>query len=184
MPDDTIIRGQIIRGQVTLEWGDQVRFLARPYAKALSKYAAIMAAVFGGVWASTVSDEDWLRLRTEPLVSLGHFVIDAWPFYLGTFVLLALVMIGHAALSFRRYPQINRQLSYEATAAGLTTRDAGDFVLTMPWASIVRTRNTRHALHLQFATRAWRHVLWRAFAPADRDQILRWATRAQNGHDG
>jgi hypothetical protein len=179
MPDDTIIRGQIIRGQVTLEWGDQVRFLARPYAKALSKYAAIMAVVFGGVWASTLPDEDWVRLRSEPLASLGHFVADAWPFYLGTFAVLALVMAGHSALSFHRYPHINRQLSYEATPAGLTTRDAADFALSVPWASVIRTRNTRRILHLQTVTRAWRHVLWRAFSPEDREQILRWATRAQ-----
>jgi hypothetical protein len=52
MPDDTIIRGH-----VTLEWSDQVRFLVGPYAKALSKYTAIMLPVFGAVWASTLPDD-------------------------------------------------------------------------------------------------------------------------------
>jgi hypothetical protein len=174
MPDDTIIRGH-----VTLEWGDQVRFLARPYAKALSKYAAIMVPVFGAAWASTLPDDDWLRLRSEPLASFGHFVADTWPFYLGTFAVLALVMAVHSFVSFRRYPDSNRQLSYEANAAGLTTRDAADFVLTVPWVSVIRTRNTRRVLHLQIVTRVWRPVLWRAFAPQDRDQILHWATRQQ-----
>jgi len=175
---------QVIRGQATLEWRDEVRFLARPYAKALLKYAAIMVLVFGAVWAFTLPDEDWIALRSEPLVSLGRFVADAWPFYLGTFAVLAVVMAGHSALSFHRYPHVNRQLSYEVTAAGLTTRDAADLALTLPWASIIRARNTRHALHLQTVTRAWRYVSWRAFAPEDRDQILRWATRQRTGAPG
>jgi hypothetical protein len=173
MPDNTTT----IRGQATLEWGDQLRFLVRPYAKALLKYGAIMVAVFAAVWASTLSDQDWLGLRSEPLHSLGLFVADAWPFYVGTFGVLAVVMAGHSCLAFHRYPHINRQLAYEVNAAGLVTRDAAGFVLTMPWTSIIRTRNTPRALHLQTVTRAWRYLLWRAFAPEDRDQILRWATR-------
>ena len=173
MPDDVTT----IRGHATLEWGDQVRFLGRPYAKALLKYGAIMIVVFAGVWASTLSDEYWLMLRSEPLASLFLFIADAWPFYLGTFAVLAVVMAAHSWLAFHRYPHINRQLSYEVTADGIVTRDAAGFILTMPWTSIIRTRNTPRALHLQTVARGWRYVLWRAFAPEDRDQILRWATR-------
>jgi len=175
MPDDTAI----IRGSATLEWSDQFRFLMRPFAKALARFGAIMALVFVAVWASTLSDQDWLDLRSAPLRSLGLFVADVWPFYAGTFGALVVVMAGHSCLAFLRFPHFNRQLSYEVNAAGVVTRDAAGFALTIPWASIIRTRDTRHALHLQMATRAWRYVLWRAFAPEDRDQILRWATRQQ-----
>jgi len=173
MTDDTTI----IRGNATLEWSDQLRLLVRPFAKALVKYGAIMVLVFAAVWAGTLPDQDWLGLRSAPLRSLGLFVADAWPFYAGTFGVLAAVMAGHSCLAFHRFPHINRQLSYEVNAAGVVTRDAAGFTLTIPWASIIRTRNTRHALHLQTVTRAWRYVLWRAFAPEDRGQILRWATR-------
>lgn len=33
---------------------------------------------------------------------------------------------------------------------------------------------------MQLTTRAWRYLLWRAFAPEDRAQILRWAMRAKD----
>lgn len=48
--------------------------------------------------------------------------------------------------------------------------------------SIVRTHNPERALHIQLAARAWRYLLWRALAPKDREQILRWATR-QRGNE-
>ena len=76
MPDETQVTTQVIHGHVTLEWRDEVRFLARPYGKALLKYGAIMVPVFGAVWAFTLPDEDWVALRSEPLVSLGRFVAD------------------------------------------------------------------------------------------------------------
>ncbi|HZC54602.1 MAG TPA: hypothetical protein VE396_00960 [Xanthobacteraceae bacterium] len=170
MPDDITIRGQ-----ATLEWGDQIRVLTRPVAKMLLRFAAFMVVMFGAIWALTLPDEEWLALRESPMSSLGRFVADVWPFYLGTFAVLVIVMIGHYFFAFRRYPHVNRQLSYEVTATGILTRDAADFALMVPWASIIRTRNTSRSL--QTVTRAWRHVLWRAFAPRDRDQILRWATR-------
>jgi hypothetical protein len=173
MPDDTTT----IRGQATIGWHDQARYLVRPYAKALATYAAIMVLVFGAIWAFTLPDEGWIALRSEPLGALFLFVADAWPFYLGTFAVLAVVMAGHSALAFCRYPQVNRQLSFEVTAAELTTRDAANVVLILPWTSVIRTRNTRQALYLQTVTRAWRYVPWRAFVPEDRDQILHWATR-------
>jgi hypothetical protein len=175
MPDDITIRGQ-----ATLEWGDQIRFLARPVAKSLLIFAAFMVVMFGAIWALTLPDDDWLDLRASPLVSLGRFVADVWPFYLGTFTVLVVVMIGYYFFAFHRYPDVNRRLSYEVTATGILTRDAADFALMVPWASIVRTRNTERFLSLQTVTRAWRHVLWRAFTPADRDQILRWATRQRS----
>jgi hypothetical protein len=59
MPDDTTT----IRGQATIGWHDQVRYQARPYAQALSTYAAIMVLVFGAVWAFTLPDEGWIALR-------------------------------------------------------------------------------------------------------------------------
>jgi hypothetical protein len=171
----------VIRGQATIDWRDQARYLVRPYAKALAMYAAIMVLVFGAIWVFTLSDTGWIATRSEPLGALFLFIADVWPFYLGTFVVLALVMAGHGAVVFYRYPQVNRQLSFEVTAAELRTRDASDVVLAVPWTSVVRTRNTRHALYLQIVTRAWRYVPWRAFAPEDRDQILRWATRQRDG---
>ncbi len=171
MPDDTMT----IHGQATLEWGDQVRFMVRPHAKALLRSAAIMVPLFGAIWASTLPDEDWVALRSAPLLSLGRFLADAWPFYFGTLAVLVVVMAGWSLFSFHRFPHLNRQLSYEVTATGVTTRDAANFALTVPWASIIRTRNTPRALHIQTVTRVWRYLLWRAFAPEDRDQILRWA---------
>jgi hypothetical protein len=167
----------VIRGHATIGWRDQARYLARPYGKALAKYAAIMVVMFGAIWAFTLPDDAWIALRSEPLASLGRCIADIWPFYCGTFAVLALVMAGHSALAFRRYPQVNRQMSYEVTASGLITRDAAAVALTVPWTSVIRTRNTRQALYLQNTARGWHYLPWRAFAPEDRDRILRWARR-------
>jgi hypothetical protein len=165
-----------IRGQATLEWGDQLRFLARRLTMPLLKLAAVITPVFGTIWAVTLSDEEWLDLRVHPLASLADFVTDAWPFYLGTFALLILLTIGQSYFAFRRFPQANRRLSYEVDAKGILTKDGADFALMVPWSSIVHTRNTSRYLYMKTVPGARRHLLWRAFAPADRDQILRWAT--------
>ena len=165
-----------IRGQATLEWGDQLRFLTRRLTMPLWKLAAVITPVFGTIWAVTLSDDEWLDLRVHPLASLGDFVTDAWPFYLGTSALLILLTIGQSFFAFRRFPQANRRLSYEVDAKGILTKDAADFALMVPWSSIVHTRNTSRYLHMKTVPGARRYLLWRAFAPADRGQILRWAT--------
>jgi hypothetical protein len=166
-----------IRGQATLEWGDQIRFLARRLTIVLLKIALVMAPVFGVIWALDLSNQEWLALRTRPLASLGHFLADAWLAYFVTFALLALVVISQSFFAFLRFPPVHRQLTYEVNATGILTRDAADFALMVPWASIVHTRDTPRILYMQTATRAWRYLLWRAFPPTERDQILRWATR-------
>jgi hypothetical protein len=165
-----------IRGQATLEWGDQLRFLTRKLGKLLWIYAAVMPVVLGLIWALTLPDDQWLALRVYPLASLVDFVADAWPFFLGTLVALIVVMVGSAYVGFRRFPDANRKLSYEVSAKGILTKDAANFALMVPWASIVRTRNTPRFLYLKTVPGAWRYVLWRAFAPEDRDRILRWAS--------
>jgi hypothetical protein len=173
MPDDTTV----IHGHATLEWGDQIRFVAWPYAKSWLKLMAVALPLYGAIWAITLSDERWLALRSEPLRSFFDFVADVWPVYLGVGVALVILMVGRFCYGFARFPQVNRQLSYEVTANGVMTRDAADFALMVPWGSIIHTRNTGRALHIQMVTRAWRYLLWRAFTPEERDQILRWATR-------
>jgi hypothetical protein len=167
----------IIKGQATLEWGDQLRFLLRRLRISLVMLAVVMTPVFGTIWAMDLSGQEWLELRAKPLAAFGDFLADAWLFYVFTFALLILVTIGHAFFAFRRFPRVNRQLAYEVDAKGILTRDAADFALTVPWSSIMRTRNTSRVLYLKTAPGAWRYLLWRAFAPADRAQILRWATR-------
>ena len=179
MSDDTIT----IRGQATLALSDQLRFAETTYAKTFLIGMALVVPLFGAIWAFTLSDADWIGLRTAPLHSLGHFVADIWPFYLAMAAWLVLATVGRTWWSFVRFPHVNRQLSFEVTAAGVMTRDAANFSLMVPWASIIRTRNTDHALYIQLVSRTWRYLLWRAFAPEDRDQILRWATR-QHGAAG
>jgi len=174
----------IIRGQATLTWGDQFRFVMRKLVQVLWKYAVAMIVLFGLIWALTLPDEQWLALRAYPLASLGDFVADAWPFYLGTFAALIVVMIATSYVAFRRLPDVNRKLSYEVDAKGILTKDAADFALMVPWSSIVRTRNTSRFLYLKTVPGAWRYLLWRAFAPADREQILRWATRERANSPG
>jgi hypothetical protein len=171
----------IIRGQATLTWGDQFRFVVRKLAKVLWPYVLAMTVMFGLIWALTLPDEKWLALRAHPLASLSDFVADAWPFYLGTLAALIVAMVATSYVAFRRLPDVNRRLSYEVDAKGIMTRDAADFALMVPWSSIVRTRNTPRFLYLKTVPGAWRYMPWRAFAPADRDQILRWATREQSG---
>jgi hypothetical protein len=179
MSDDITIRGQAV-----LIWGDQFRFVLRKLVQIVWIYAAVMTLVFGSIWALTLPDKQWLALRVTPLASLRDFVADAWPFYLGTLVALIVIMIAVSYVAFRRLPDINRKLSYEIDAKGVLTKDAADFALMVPWSSIVRTRNTSRFLYLKTAPGAWRYLLWRAFAPADRAQILRWATREQANSPG
>jgi hypothetical protein len=66
--------GITIRGQATLEWGDQIRFLARPLARVLLGLATFMVVGLGAVWALTLPDDQWLALRVHPLMSLERFV--------------------------------------------------------------------------------------------------------------
>jgi len=167
-----------IRGQATLEWGDQIRFLARPLARVLLGLATFMVVGLGAVWALTLPDDQWLALRVHPLMSLERFVADIWPFYLGLFAFAVLVLVGRPFVTFLRFPNANHQLTYEVNANGILTRDAADFSIRVPWASILRTRNTARILYLHTSARRPRALLWRAFAPEDRDQILRWAQRA------
>jgi hypothetical protein len=176
MPDDVIIRGQ-----ATLEWSDQLRYVLRKLGKLLWLYAAIMPVVLGSIWALFLPDEQWLALRVYPLASLVDFAADAWPFFLGPLLALILLIVGSAYVAFRRFPDANRKLSYEASPKGILTKDAADFALMVPWTSIVRTRNTPRFLYLKTVPGAWRYLLWRAFAPEDRDQILRWATGERSG---
>jgi hypothetical protein len=118
----------------------------------------------GSVWALTLPDDQWLALRVHPLMSLERFVADIWPFYLGLFAFAVLVLVGRPFVTFMRF--------------GILTRDAADFSIRVPWASILCTRNTARILYLHTSARRPRALLWRAFAPKDRDQILRWAQRA------
>jgi hypothetical protein len=176
MPDDITIRGQ-----ATLEWGDQLRHVLRKLGKLLWLYAAIMPVVLSSIWALTLPDEQWLALRVYPLASLVDFVADAWPFFLGPLVALIVLIVGSGYVAFRRFPDANRKLSYEVSAKGILTKDAADFALMVPWTSIMRTRNTPRMLYLKTVPGAWRYLLWRAFAPQDRDQILRWASGERSG---
>jgi hypothetical protein len=127
-----------IRGQATLEWGDQIRFLARPLVRVVWKLAAFMAVGFGAVWALTFPGNEWLALRAHPLMSLGRFVVDIWPFYLGGLAFTVLILVGRVVVTFLRFPQANRQLTYEVNANGILTRDAADFSSRVPWTSILR----------------------------------------------
>ena len=170
-----------IRGQATLEWGDQFRFVTRKLTSVLWKYVIAMIVMFGMIWALTLPDEQWLALRVYPLASLVDFAADAWPFFLGPLLALIVLIVGSAYVAFRRFPDANRKLSYKASPKGILTKDAADFALMVPWTSIVRTRNTPRFLYLKTVPGAWRYLLWRAFAPEDRDQILRWATGERSG---
>ena len=142
-----------IRGQATLEWGDQIRFLARPLVRVVGKLAAFMAVGFGAVWALTFPGNEWLALRAHPLMSLGRFVVDIWPFYLGGLAFTVLILVGRVVVTFLRFPQANRQLTYEVNANGILTRDAADFSSRVPWTSILRMRNTPRILFLQTSAR-------------------------------
>jgi hypothetical protein len=79
----------------------------------------------GAVWALTLPDDQWLALRVHPLMSLERFVADIWPFYLGLFAFAVLVLVGRPFVTFMRF--------------GILTRDAADFSIRVPWASILNT---------------------------------------------
>ena len=100
-----------ISGQATLEWGDQIRFLARPLARVLLGLATFMVVGLGAVWALTLPDDQWLALRVHPLMSLERFVADIWPLYLGLFAFAVLVLVGRPFVTFLRFPNVNRQLT-------------------------------------------------------------------------
>ena len=72
------------------------------------------------------------RFPSRTILLLGDFVADAWPFYLGTFAALIVVMIATSYVAFRRLPDVNRKLSYEVDAKGILTKDAADFALMVP----------------------------------------------------
>ena len=139
MSIDTTSDGIIIRGQATLTWSDQFRFVLRKLTQYLWQYAAAIAVLYGLVWMLFLPDDAWLDLRAHPLAALGDFVTDAWPVYLGTLAALIVIAIASSYVTFRRFPDVNRQLSYEVDAKGILTKDAADF------AVVVHRAHAQHA---------------------------------------
>src|ERR1700761_2769476 len=86
MSDDSTV----IPGHATLAWSDQIRFVARPYAKALLTYLVAAFLLYGAIWAITLPDDRWVALRSQPLQSLLDFLADVWPVYLGVGAALVL----------------------------------------------------------------------------------------------
>jgi hypothetical protein len=164
-----------IYGQTTMTWSDQARSLVRPVVRAMAIFSVAMIVVILVVWAITCQDYEWLLLRHAPLRTLARVAAEAWPFFLIPFVVMLAGVIGSCARAFHRLPHANRRLTYEVTKDRLVTRDAASFALTVPWSAVIRVRNSEHVMRLRLAAGGWRTVFWRAFAPADRDQIARWA---------
>jgi hypothetical protein len=164
-----------IYGQTTMTWGDQARSLVRPVVRAMAIFSVVMVVVILAVWAVTSSDHEWLLLRHAPLHALTHIAGGASPAFLIAFAVMLAGVTGSCAWAFHRLPDANRRLAYEVTRERLVTRDAANFALTVPWSAIIRVRNGEQTMRLRLATGGWRTVFWRAFVPADREQIMRWA---------
>lgn len=167
-----------IRGETVMRWEDQARYALRPILRAMVIFTGAMSAVLLLVWSINSTDDDWLLLRHAPLSALVLVAGGGWPFFASGFVLVLALMIVTRLWSFYRLPDVNRRLSYEATQHGIVTRDSADFALSVPWSSVVEVRNSNHMMRVRLAAGGWRTVLWRAFAPEDRDQVLSWAMRA------
>jgi hypothetical protein len=129
----------------------------------------------GAVWALTLPDDQWLALRVHPLMSLERFVADIWPFYLGLFAFAVLVLVGRPFVTFLRFPNANRQLTYEVNANGILTRDAADFSIRVPWA-ILRTRNTAISLSPHLGSPSARLAVARFRARGSRSDLALGAT--------
>ncbi|MBR0717546.1 hypothetical protein [Bradyrhizobium liaoningense] len=168
-----------ISGQTTMIWQDQARSVVRPIVRVMIMFSVGMSAALFLVWATSCSDDDWLLLRREPLAALVLAACDAWPFFAGCFVLVLVMLVGWYARGFSRVPEANRRIHYEATRHGLTTRDAANFALTVPWTSVVRVYNSDHTMQMVLVAGASRLVFWRAFAAEDRAQVLNWARQVK-----
>jgi hypothetical protein len=173
--------GSVIRGQTIMTWADQARCSVRPVIRSIIIFAIGMTGALLIVWAIHSSDEEWLMLRHEPLHALGAFGRDVWKIFLACFLLLLVLLTCAYVRAFYRLPQPSRQIAYEATKDCLVTSDAADFALTVPWSSVIRVRNSGYIMRMKLAAGIWRFLFWRAFAPEDRDQVLRWAR--QTGKD-
>jgi hypothetical protein len=164
-----------IFGETTMTWGDQARLSIRPLARGMAIFIVLAIVAFLITWAIAVSDGEWLLLRHDPIDALGGFVHDVWPVLLTCVLVMLILMTGLYARAFYRFPDANRRIIYEATKDHLTTRDAANFAFTMPWSMVVRVRNSGATMRMQLSAGIWRTVFLRAFAPEDREQILRWA---------
>jgi hypothetical protein len=166
-----------IRGETTLTWGDHARLSMKPLAKGMTIFIVLAIVVFMVIRATALSDREWLLLLHDPLAALGAFARDIWPVLLTCVLAMLILMAGLYARAFHGFPHPNRRLSYEATRHGITTRDAADFALAVPWSNVTRAQKREHTILMQLATGGWRIIFLRAFAPEDREQILRWAQR-------
>ena len=166
-----------VTGEVTLTLADHLRMLRRPLLRISWRFALIIILMVTLIWAFTLPDDDWLRLRDEPWWAFLQWLRGpAWFILFATLFLLAVVVLANVA-AFARYPHVNRRLIYEANAQHIVTRDAAGFSLTVPWANVIRTRDSAAMLAMQMPTRAWRYVMWRGFNDEDRKRILAWAER-------
>jgi hypothetical protein len=152
----------------------------RPLAKGMAIFIVLAVVVFMVIRAIASSDREWLLLHHDPLAALGAFARDVWPVLLTYTLGMLLLMIGLYARAFYRFPHPNRRISYEASKDGITTRDAANFALAVPWSNVIRVQNSRQMMRMQLATGGWRSVIWRGFALEDREQILRWAQQKPN----
>jgi hypothetical protein len=171
-----------IHGETMLTWRDQARLAARSVVRYMLIFTVAATFVVLVVWATNLSDEEWLLLRHDPLSMLRDAAQDVGPVLAAGVAVMLALLVSFYARAFYRFPHPNRRISYQATKDRLVTRDVAGFALTVPWSNVIRVHNGKHVLRMRHAAGGWRTVFWRAFAPEDREQILRWAE--QTGGQG
>jgi hypothetical protein len=87
----------------------------------------LLAVALFLTWAVYLLDEDWLRLRLEPLAGVRDFALDAAPFFAVTMAFVVFVIVAAVFPAFVKMPQANRTIFYEIDGEAILHPRCGRF---------------------------------------------------------
>lgn len=160
-----------VTGQTKLLPSDQLRFILTWLHRPLLIMFGLCCLAFTVAWFLGLSTRRRAFYAESPWSGVQDFLRDIAWVPLAATAFYGLILLALSYVQFHRMPAPSRQLSYEADAKGLVTRDEAGAELKLPWSMVRAVKTTRHLLLLKLKTRAWRYLPLRAFAPDDQERL-------------
>lgn len=164
-----------ISGTVTLTSADNTRILFVHLRRLIGVLPLFLAIVFSAVGIVGIGLDDRLSLREDPAAAVSTMIRELWPFMAGSLILILMIVIVLNAIKWTRYPASDKIITYVADETGITTSNAADASVHVPWSMIGHRRKTKHYIIMKTTAGAWRFVPLRAFSPDDGTRLWQLA---------